>query len=408
MNDSYSIVFVQGAGLTLGGTNVWALELAQRLTQAGRRVGFIEHEPDAGPLLLDGAVPPDVNRTQCNLAASGWPSFRKLRESISAYEECLPCIFVPADSVSAFAMCALIARQKTESMRVLVVGHAESDLYYSFMNYYERMTHKFVAVNSTMVGCLEEQMPDRTDDIVLRPCPVDVPGTLNRTYSEVRNPLRIVCAGRVSNYDKGSGKLMPIAARLTELGVDFELSIYGSGPYDACLRRDFEAADEEVKRRVRILGQVEPAAMPGIWSSADIVLAPSNFESTGLSMLEGMARGCVPVVTDCNGPRDIIRGGYNGWIREKDDINGIAENIAKLARDRSLLARMGAEAHATARDKYSYATYVPWFTEMCNDLWGRAPMLWPVDRKPLMPEPGRRSLPRRALSKAVRMIGIGT
>ena len=54
----------------------------------------------------------------------------------------------------------------------------------------------------------------------------------------------------------------------------------------------------------------------------DIYLNFSEYEGTSLTMLEAMASGCVPVVTDVSGVSDFIEDGVNGLVSDIGDLDG--------------------------------------------------------------------------------------
>ena len=72
----------------------------------------------------------------------------------------------------------------------------------------------------------------------------------------------------------------------------------------------------------------------------------STEEQFGIAVLEAIAMGVPPIVSENCGVRDsFVRDGVNGFVVRAEDAGAIAERMAALAGDESLWRRM-AEANA--------------------------------------------------------------
>jgi glycosyltransferase involved in cell wall biosynthesis len=118
----------------------------------------------------------------------------------------------------------------------------------------------------------------------------------------------------------------------------------------------------------------------------------SHIESTGLALLEGMGQGCVGVASRCKGPSYIIQDGDNGLLYDIGRVNQLADAIQRLGVDRSLLARLGAAARERAFRDFSFEAYMPWFLDLCEQVWREPARPWPK-RRPVRPPAGKRSWP---------------
>jgi glycosyltransferase involved in cell wall biosynthesis len=52
----------------------------------------------------------------------------------------------------------------------------------------------------------------------------------------------------------------------------------------------------------------------GAGLGADPVNEPEKFEHFGISVVEAMAAGCLPIVLEHGGPAEIVTSGHDGWI----------------------------------------------------------------------------------------------
>jgi len=87
-----------------------------------------------------------------------------------------------------------------------------------------------------------------------------------------------------------------------------------------------------------------------IYSSCDVWLLTSRREGFGLPALEAMACRCPVVATRCGGPEDFVRDGVNGWLVDVDDVQGAADRLIELLRDRDQLRRFSEVARQTAAE----------------------------------------------------------
>jgi len=86
--------------------------------------------------------------------------------------------------------------------------------------------------------------------------------------------------------------------------------------------------------RVEFRGRARPEAMPAIYSSADLLLQASRREWSGLSVLEAMACGAIPVVSDIPSLRRMTAGGTRGRLFPAGDPAALAAAAMPLAGSR--------------------------------------------------------------------------
>jgi|GEM_PF-5397036 len=77
-----------------------------------------------------------------------------------------------------------------------------------------------------------------------------------------------------------------------------------------------------------------------VFSGIDVLLLPSVMkESYSLVVREAMIRGIPVISSDCGGPEEIIRDGYNGYIFKTGDYIDLAEKMARLILNPGLVER---------------------------------------------------------------------
>jgi glycosyltransferase involved in cell wall biosynthesis len=138
-------------------------------------------------------------------------------------------------------------------------------------------------------------------------------------------PLRVLFVGQMRTY-KGLEFLLPAVAGCPDLA----LTLVGDGPR----RRTYEETAARIGAgNVRFLGRVPDAVLHAEYDAADVVVLPSvtQAEAFGLVVLEGMAAGCVPVVSDLPGVRDVV--GDAGVVVAPRDATALRAALVELATD---------------------------------------------------------------------------
>jgi glycosyltransferase involved in cell wall biosynthesis len=117
--------------------------------------------------------------------------------------------------------------------------------------------------------------------------------------------------------------------------------IAGEGAEKEALEREVEKLN--INSSVKFLGRVPHEQMPELLSQADIYVSTSLYDGTSVSLLEAMASGAFPVVTDIPSNREWIDNGQNGFLVPEENENLLARKILDAMRNQVLLGE--------ARDK---------------------------------------------------------
>ncbi len=98
-----------------------------------------------------------------------------------------------------------------------------------------------------------------------------------------------------------------------------------------------ETKDLNIGSSVRFLGSVPHEQMPNLLSQADIYVSTSLHDGTSVSLLEALASGAFPVVTDIPANREWIVDGDNGFLFPGKNENLLARRIIAAIQDKRLL-----------------------------------------------------------------------
>ncbi len=296
---------------------------------------------------------------------------------------CNEAIIVPNFVWDLFPLCA----ERIAAGQVLrCIGFCRADSeeeYYRPLRWYAPMINQFAAVSPACAAALARHLHVDQDGIHTLPTGVWVPPVLERSYETT--PIRIAYGGRIVEEQKRVMDFVPLVEKLYKNGTDFRFTIIGAGRQRDELRSALAAVDPE--KRVRFAPRRRPEEMAAFWAKQDIFVQASSFEGTSNSMLESMAQGVVPVVTQTeSGVAGIINEGENGFLVPVGRMTAMAAAIDTLSRDPERLQTMGHRAHETTR-AYSMENYVEKFTALLDRAMAEAPRPWPSDKPQTPREP---------------------
>lgn len=100
-----------------------------------------------------------------------------------------------------------------------------------------------------------------------------------------------------------------------------------------------QVKDLNISSRVQFLGWVNHEEMPKFLLRADIYISTSLDDGTSVSLLEAMASGAFPIVTDIPSNREWISDGENGFLVSLDEERFLAEKIVEAIRNQGLIER---------------------------------------------------------------------
>jgi len=110
---------------------------------------------------------------------------------------------------------------------------------------------------------------------------------------------------------------------------------------DGSEKRNLESEVEQlnVSSSVQFLGRVPHQEMPHLLGQSDIYVSTSPHDGTSVSLLEAMASGAFPIVTDIPSNREWISPGQNGFLVPVNEEKILAEKILKAIRNQDLIER---------------------------------------------------------------------
>jgi glycosyltransferase involved in cell wall biosynthesis len=104
-----------------------------------------------------------------------------------------------------------------------------------------------------------------------------------------------------------------------------------------------EARNLSIDSRVRFIGFVNQSQLPAVYTSADVMVLPSEFEPFAVVVNEAMCCGCAVIASDAVGSaRDLIAPVQPGFVYPRCDISQLAAILKRHLPNRAALNELGA------------------------------------------------------------------
>lgn len=179
-------------------------------------------------------------------------------------------------------------------------------------------------------------------DLLARPSPVpsivisngiDFGALRPRAGPRRVGPVRLVQVSRLVQEKKGQDILLDAVRAVVErrgpdaVTVDF----IGEGPDRAVLEQ--RASELGVTAQCRFVGPMARREVYRVLPGYDVLVQPSRYEGFGLTIVEGVAAGLAVLVSDTEGPREIVRHMPHGYVFAPGDAVGCAAQLLRILDD---------------------------------------------------------------------------
>jgi glycosyltransferase involved in cell wall biosynthesis len=108
--------------------------------------------------------------------------------------------------------------------------------------------------------------------------------------------------------------------------------------------------------------------MPNLLAKTDIYVSTSLYDGTSVSLLEALASGAFPVVTDIPSNREWITDGDNGFLVPIDEAGILASRILDAIRNRDFLEKSQSDNLLIVERKAFWPTNIKKLEEIYSSL----------------------------------------
>lgn len=186
--------------------------------------------------------------------------------------------------------------------------------------------------------------PELKNRVIYLPFGVEIPNIQVR--KKTGDTVKIVSLSRLVE-GKGVLKLIEIEKELKLINTHVEWLILGDGPSKKELFSQWENKSNVIFKQPHNLELKE------ILSSADVFISLSEFEGYGISLLESMSYGLVPIITKLPIGIHNLLPPQCGMVVEEIDFRKIAEFISQLTFNESMLLEFKEKSREFVIESYS-------------------------------------------------------
>ena len=112
-------------------------------------------------------------------------------------------------------------------------------------------------------------------------------------------------------------------------------------------------AQAGLSERIVFVGEQNFADIPEIFSSLSLVVALSENEGFGLTILEAMSSGAAVLASEAGAWPEVVRQGIDGYVVPINDLPAVTEKLSLLLDDEDTLMKMGGEGRKRVLEHYS-------------------------------------------------------
>jgi len=182
---------------------------------------------------------------------------------------------------------------------------------------------------------------------------------LNKNKSEIRQLVNIepykyviLFVGRLEKQ-KSVHTLLIAAAELKNKIPNLKVIILGDGTLKEHLIQLSKKL--EIENIIEFRGVSQNPEL--YFAASNVFILPSVFEGLGIVILEAF-RASIPVIaSDLEGPRELIKNGFNGWLFPAGDHKKLSSLILKMAEEPELSAKVGKNGFESFKNKFEISNY---------------------------------------------------
>lgn len=335
-------------GLNWGGVESWSCMVSNQLLDLGTETQVI--------------CGPNKKFDQCTkncLHFSNEDELETIKEMVVKIAAFLPCIFITHGSIALYAA-QIVKSFFPDQIKLVAVAHGDEGNTYRYLQFWSVRLDKIICISQKIWTKLQDRYGVTKNKLLYRPNPIPIPPQAGRRIHP-DGVLRIGFAARLMKAVKRVHLLPEIIEACFAKEQNVEFNIAGEGD---CLELLLSyISDHHLENKVHVLGFVPPTEMVDFWMRQDIYLNISDYEGMSLTMLEAMACGAVPVVTDVSGVSDLIENGKNGFVVPVDSWLETADKIESLSRNREMLQIASNYNMNLISEKCDIVDYAKWLIE---------------------------------------------
>jgi glycosyltransferase involved in cell wall biosynthesis len=202
---------------------------------------------------------------------------------------------------------------------------------------------KVFCVSQHNLELLQCQVGESLNNAIVVWNPYNVDASQIIGWPQESDVLKLACVARLEPFAKGQDILLRVLGKQRWRDRPIELTLYGSGPFESCLRR---LAKRLKLQNVKFFGHTNNVS--DIWANNHLLVLPSRYEGTPLALVEAMWCGRPAIVTDVGGNSELCLDGETGFVAQAPTMKLFDDALERAWTNKNLLQAMGGLARNRA------------------------------------------------------------
>jgi glycosyltransferase involved in cell wall biosynthesis len=205
--------------------------------------------------------------------------------------------------------------------------------------------------NSERKRAIEEVGFDPQNTIVFNNC-IEPIAKIDSLSIPKTWPDNYICTVGRPSYQKNIEHMIRVMNEVNK-EAKIHLVVMGVGPVSDQLESVKSLIQElDMEKEVTLLSWTERTDVFNIINHSKLYISTARYEGLPYAVIESLALSKPCIVTNCDGNRDLIIDGYNGFVINEEVIQ-FKEKILELLGDEKLLERMSKNAHHVFSKNFS-------------------------------------------------------
>ena len=329
--------------MPLGGASIFVLNLCEGLKNIGGYepiVAVMREESDIGTQIRD----------------RGYEVIGANRKAL-IHEDRIEYLYKQCQKFSPVAVIAVLGggeafnflRSVPQGVLRIAMLHSDDECVYQTIERYLPWTDLIVGVSQEICMKIKERIFPSATPVLQIACGIPIPEPNAIRNIPTDEIMRIIYVGRIDDEAKRIRLMTRIMDKTIESGNALTWTVVGDGPLLPLLKEKYGDRPNKVK----ILGAIPYDQVSSILYHHDVFFLCSDYEGLPLSLLEAMASGLAPVVSDLpSGISEVIHEG-NGIRVPIHDEDAYVKALLDLATDPIRREKLASQARRDVINSYS-------------------------------------------------------
>jgi len=179
----------------------------------------------------------------------------------------------------------------------------------------------------------------------------------NSGYLPAKRERVVLLSTRQMEKQYGCDVIVKAFIRAAGTEENLRLTMLGEGSQKCRLMQQISTAG--LDGRVEFAGCVPENEMVSYFHASDLYISASHSDGSSVSLLQAMACGLPPIVSDIPGNREWVVAGENGWLFKDGESDQLSSLMIKTARTPEVRATLGVAARMTTVDRADWKKNTP-------------------------------------------------